>query len=143
MMNQFVVFLALIVLIVICHAERPSRKCRRELMEFEDECVIHCEYKYYRFIDDSRFQITPVQRKNFINVMKKYGAFGMDQDESQLDKKLMKCAHEVNKKTPVESESDKCKKINQYYICAVLDHSIFQYSAYAKAITEFEKTINV
>nr|AGT96439.1 SP15-like salivary protein [Phlebotomus orientalis] len=140
-MKQSIVLLAFVVLIVICHAEQPSRKCRRELMEFEDECTLHCEYKHYRFTDDW-FQITSDQRQNFINVMKKYGAITMDQ-ERQLDEHLKKCAHEVNLKGPLKFKSDKCRKINQYYRCAVLDHSIFQYSAYAKAITEFEKTINI
>nr|AGT96468.1 SP15-like salivary protein [Phlebotomus orientalis] len=137
-MKHFVVFLAFIVLMVVCHAERPSRKCRSGLVK-EEECILHCEYKYYGFTDD-KFELDADQRGDFRNAMRKYGAIRIDQ-ERQLDKHLKKCANEA-KKAPVKSKSDKCRKIIQYYRCAV-DNKLFQYNAYAKAIIALDKTINV
>uniref|UniRef100_F6JYE5 13.8 kDa salivary PpSP15-like protein n=1 Tax=Phlebotomus tobbi TaxID=33402 RepID=F6JYE5_9DIPT len=137
-MKQFVGFLALIVLIVICHAERPSRKCRSGIVK-EEECILHCEYQYYGFTDN-KFRLNADQRGNFRFAMMDYGAIGMDQ-EDQMDEHLKKCANEA-KKAPVKSKSDKCRKIIQYYRCAV-DNKLFQYNAYAKAIIALDKTINV
>nr|AAX55748.1 14 kDa salivary protein [Phlebotomus ariasi] len=137
-MKELVVFLTLIVLVVICHAERPSQKCRREL-KTEEECILHCEYKHYRFTDD-QFRLNADQRGDFRNIMRRYGAIRVDQ-ESQLDKHLKKCANKVAK-TPATSRKDKCRKISRYYHCAV-DNKLFKYNDYANAIIKYDKTINV
>uniref|UniRef100_F6JYE6 13.2 kDa salivary PpSP15-like protein n=1 Tax=Phlebotomus tobbi TaxID=33402 RepID=F6JYE6_9DIPT len=131
-MKQFVGFLALIVLIVICHAEQPSKKCRSGIVK-DEECILHCEYKYYGFTDD-KFELDADLRGHFRNAMRKFGAIRIDQ-ERQLDKHLKKCAREAKK-------ADKCRKIIQYYRCAV-DNKLFQYNAYGKAIIALDKTINV
>nr|CCK33663.1 15.3 kDa salivary protein SP11 [Phlebotomus perniciosus] len=131
-MKQLVVFLALIVLIVICHAEPPSKKCRSGLVK-DEECILHCEYKYYGFTDDN-FELDSDLRGHFRTAMRKRGAIRIDQ-ERQLDKHLKKCAQEAKK-------SEKCRKIIQYYRCAV-NNKLFQYNAYAKAIIALDKTINV
>uniref|UniRef100_C6G4F6 14 kDa salivary protein B n=1 Tax=Phlebotomus arabicus TaxID=578135 RepID=C6G4F6_9DIPT len=137
-MKQFVVFLALIVLIVICHAERPSQKCRRELKK-EEECILHCEYKHYHFTDD-QFGLDSDQRGDFRNAMRRYGAITVNQ-ERQLDKHLQKCAKKVQK-TPAKTRSEKCIKITQYYRCAI-DNKLFRYNDYAQAIIKLDKSMNV
>uniref|UniRef100_C6G4F7 14 kDa salivary protein C n=1 Tax=Phlebotomus arabicus TaxID=578135 RepID=C6G4F7_9DIPT len=133
-----VVLVAVIILIMICHADHPETKCRKDVGQ--EECITHCEYKYYGFTDD-RFRIRKHHRENFRNVLSHYGAIRKDQ-ENDLIKLLNKCAKKV-RESPAKSKRERCYKIENYYRCVVVDSNIINYSAYVKAITKLDNSINV
>uniref|UniRef100_C6G4F5 14 kDa salivary protein A n=1 Tax=Phlebotomus arabicus TaxID=578135 RepID=C6G4F5_9DIPT len=138
-MKQFsVILLALVLLVVKCHSERPEKKCERIFKTEDQNCVRPCVYAIYHFVDN-KYRI---ERKN-IEIYKKFliDYKAVKPEVNGLEKHLLDCWNSM-KSTEASTKSEKCERVNNFERC-VIDKNILNYPVYFNALKKINKNTNV
>ncbi|XP_055688756.1 uncharacterized protein LOC129793128 [Lutzomyia longipalpis] len=133
------IIIALFFLVQQSLAEHPEEKCIRELARTDENCILHCTYSYYGFVDKN-FKIAKKHVQKFKKILVTFDAVPKKEKKKLLEH-IEACADSANADQP-QTKDEKCTKINKYYRC-VVDGKILPWNSYADAIIKFDKTLNV
>ncbi|GAB0086313.1 hypothetical protein DMENIID0001_003510 [Sergentomyia squamirostris] len=101
---------------------------------------MYCEYVHYKMIDED-FTIKSNHMKQYRNVLVKHG--GIEKAKAQkLDQLIQSCAKMVKISGEMEQEK-KCAQITKYYQCIVVESQLLDYNQYAKAMIEYDATVEL
>ncbi|XP_055703873.1 uncharacterized protein LOC129802230 [Phlebotomus papatasi] len=116
--------------------EHPEAFCIKKHKDTDFECILHCKFKYYNFVDD-KYNIKDYHIRNLADFLINYNVVPANKRRN-VEAHLRSCVTKSIKKHRTPS----CDSIFSYYTC-ISDEKLIYFNDYDNAIRRYDQTLTV
>uniref|UniRef100_F6K8S6 14.57 kDa salivary PpSP15-like protein n=1 Tax=Phlebotomus sergenti TaxID=85759 RepID=F6K8S6_9DIPT len=120
----------------IVSGSHPEAYCINKHKDTDFECIVHCKFKHYNFVDE-KYNIRDSHIRNLSNFLIRYNVIAVNK-RTDVEKHLKSCVEQSLKKAKKPS----CDTIFTYYMC-ITDEKLVHFDNYDRAIKLYDQTIYV